>query len=317
MTLRPISIARFCASLALAASMIDPTPIVASGSSDTVAMAERPKLAIIAEDITVNGQARPEIAQALVDGLSVGLLKSGQFRIFTPPVSGQRMDGQLGSPSKGLRALEGESLDYVVTLSLLGENDSFRLTMKKVRVSTQEVLEAHQYDASGNLGKVFDLTPKIVASLEYRSRSVTGVFPRSQSPAEIIAPAIKVPVVATQRSSSPASPAYDPWANVPVVDQYTAEDIRRAPKALIYQRLGSIQHIDPIWKFCIIRPESGLSFRKQEALHVLYDEDGTLYGDLRVSGMDSGKVIADFGRTPSHHPLFPGDEVFGWAPPLQ
>jgi len=303
----------FFAPMALFAAVVTPNTGIASGASEMVVMAERPKLAIITEDITVNGQVRPEIAQALVDGLSVGLLKTGQFRVFSPPVAGTQTDGQLGSSSRGIKAMEGHDLDYVVTLSLLGDNDSFRLTMKKVRVSTQEVLEAHQFAAAGNLGKVFDLTPQLVSKLEYRSKSLAGAFPRSQSPAEIIAPAVRVQTIPSPRPAAPA--AYDPWASVPVVAEYTEDDVKRAPKALIYQKLGAIQHIDPVWKFCIIRPESGLSFRKQEALHVLYDEDGTLYGDLRVSGMDSGKVIADFGRTPAHHPLFPGDEVFGWAPP--
>ncbi|MCB1209993.1 MAG: hypothetical protein KDK97_11730, partial [Verrucomicrobiales bacterium] len=222
-------IARFLAPLAFATAVVAPSFLFASGANEMVVMAERPKLAIITEDITVNGQVRPEIAQALVDGLSVGLLKTGQFRVFSPPVAGSRTDGQLGSSSRGIKAMEGQDLDYVVTLSLLGENDSFRLTMKKVRVSTQEVLEAHQFAASGNLGKVFDLTPQLVSKLEYRSKSIAGAFPRSQSPAEIIAPAVRVTVAHHPTRSAPA--AYDPWATVPVVAEYTDEDIKRAPKA--------------------------------------------------------------------------------------
>jgi hypothetical protein len=51
---------------------------------------------------------------------------------------------------------------------------------------------------------------------------------------------------------------------------------------------------------------------------VLYDDNGKIYADMKIANFDSGRVIADFGnKTPAHHKLFPGDEVFGWAPPLQ
>jgi hypothetical protein len=57
--------------------------------------------------------------------------------------------------------------------------------------------------------------------------------------------------------------------------------------------------------------------RPHDDVQVLWDDSSSVYARLHVTGMDSGKVIADYGVNPSYHRLFPGDAVFGWAPPLQ
>jgi len=93
--------------------------------------------------------------------------------------------------------------------------------------------------------------------------------------------------------------------------------LANVPKALIYQPLGAIEWINETWKFCIIQPQSGHRFAVNQSLDVLYDEDGKPYGSLSVDAVDSGKLVAGFGRTPKHHPLFRGDVVYGWAPPLR
>jgi hypothetical protein len=41
-----------------------------------------------------------------------------------------------------------------------------------------------------------------------------------------------------------------------------------------------------------------------------------VYAHLRVSAVERGGVVLDMGHTPDHHPIFRGDKVYGWAPPL-
>src|SRR5688572_8551596 len=51
---------------------------------DTVSVmnAEKPKVAIFAEDVTVDGTRRPDLGRALADSLSTNLLRRGQMRVF-------------------------------------------------------------------------------------------------------------------------------------------------------------------------------------------------------------------------------------------
>jgi hypothetical protein len=85
------------------------------------------------------------------------------------------------------------------------------------------------------------------------------------------------------------------------------------PKALVYRHLGTVNYINPTWKFCIIDPVRGYRFHEQDPMHILWDE-GDVYAHLRVSAVERGGVVLDMGRTPDHHPIFKGDKVYGWAP---
>ena len=53
-------------------------------AADTVSVlsAEKPKVAIFAEDVTVDGTRRPDLGRALADSLSTQLLRRGQMRVF-------------------------------------------------------------------------------------------------------------------------------------------------------------------------------------------------------------------------------------------
>lgn len=105
---------------------------------------------------------------------------------------------------------------------------------------------------------------------------------------------------------------YDPLKqNVPL-----AYDLGSVRKALVRRQLGTVNYIDKSWKFCIIRPMKGTTLNKNNNLHILWDERD-VYAALRVCAVERGGVVADMGHTPNHHPLFHGDKVFGWAPPLR
>ena len=76
-----------------------------------------------------------------------------------------------------------------------------------------------------------------------------------------------------------------------------------------------MNYINNTWKFLIIDPVRGTRFSEQDPMHILWDE-GDVYAHLRVSAVEQGGVVLDMGHTPDHHPVFKGDKVFGWAPPL-
>ena len=48
----------------------------------SVKSAQKPKVAIYAEDVTVDGERRPDLGRALADSLSTNLLRRGQMRVF-------------------------------------------------------------------------------------------------------------------------------------------------------------------------------------------------------------------------------------------
>lgn len=291
-------------------------------AAETVVVAERAKVTVIANDVTVDGKPRPDIAQALVDGISAGLLKQGDYRVFHAPQPTQRLKGKgrkgeaaLLSPSQGpaLGRL-GDDLDFAFTVNLVGQNDEYRMTVKKVRHRDSEVMEVHELNSHGKLDRLFGMVPDMLKRLQARAKE-KPVFPRTQSPAELLGRGFAAPAAASAPATSGNAFYWTTRSELP--PEYANIDFSKVPKALVYQRIGAIQFINEAWKFCIIRPTSHARIGLRDSLHVLYDEDGRIYADLTVSNFDSGRVIADFGnRTPGYRKLFPGDEVFGWAPPV-
>jgi hypothetical protein len=296
---------------------------LAFGNGQTLAL--KPKVAFVPTDITINGVARPDIGRALADALCAGALKRGSYRVYnvesTRSVNRNKLrkkqqDGiALGSmpltlPSESPGGLPS-ALDYLISFNLVGDGDRYQFVLKKVRAIDQEVIEAHELSTTGRLDKVFGLVPQALDRLADSNRS--PVFPRTQSPAEIRAAEPVVPHIIVPPAPMATRPGT--WSGLPL--EYVDVDFTKVPKALIYRRVGSIEATNEPWRFAIIRPISRSGFFLNDSLHVLWDDTGGVYASLKVANFDSGKVIADFGGiTPSHHPLFSGDAVYGWAPPL-
>ncbi|MDZ4403791.1 hypothetical protein [Prosthecobacter sp.] len=281
----------------------------------SVKSAERPKVAIYAEDVTVDGTRRPDLGRALADSLSTTLLRRGQVRVFNLTTEETKSGTQTLATTKDAERKEpvlDKDIDYLLTFNLFSSTNEHRLTIKKTHVASSELIDSHQFFTYGRVSDVFSMVSKIADRVD--PLPVRYAFPATQSPAAIRAaqpdPLPKQTFWAGDYTN-PASPAYDPWrANLAV--QY---DLKNVPKALIYRELGSIQHIDNIWKFTIVQPVKGVQLRTNDPLHVLYDE-GDVYANLRVGTVEKNGAVADYGgRTPEHHPLFKGDKVFGWHTP--
>ncbi len=277
---------------------------------ETVVLAERPRLSIAPGEVTVDGVARPDLGQALADSMSAGLLKRGQVRIYNLDSAALADGAMLGSRSPTNSNHVGRMLDrdvdYLLTFNLLGEGNNYLMTIKKTRAHTHEVVEAHQFTVVGRFGGFFNMMGAILERIDPRPiKPGRHAFPRTQSPAEL---APLPPTVLVKGSAVP----HDPWNVRSAPPRY---DLKNIPKALIYRRVGSIGYVNNDWRFCVVKPAAGTQLRENDPLHVLYDE-GDIYAHLRVCAVDRQSVVADLGFTPSHHPLFKGDEVFGWAPPL-
>ncbi len=286
----------------------------------SVKSAEKPKVAILAEDVTVDGARRPDLGRALADSLSTNLLRRGQMRVFNlsteETATGTqtlRAPKDAGMNHQDAAALD-KDIDYLLSFNLFSTTNEHRLTIKKTRVATSEMIDSHQFFTYGRVSDVFALVGKIADRVD--PLPLRHAFPATQSPAAI---RWSRPDPLPNQSfwagdyNNPASPAYDPWrANLAA-----QHDLKNVPKALIYRELGSIQHIDTIWKFTVVKPVKGVELRSNDPMHVLYDE-GDVYADLRVGTVEKAGAIADYGRTPEHHKLFNGDKVFGWhTPPAQ
>jgi len=283
----------------------------------SVKSAERPKVAIYAEDVTVDGTRRPDLGRALADSLSTNLLRRGQMRVFNLTTQETTTGTQtlaLPKDAPGKPPALDKDVDYLLSFNLFSTSNEHRLTIKKTRVSTSELIDSHQFFTYGRVSDVFSLVGKIVERVD--PLPVIRNFPVTQSPAAIRA-AQPDPTPYQQfwtgDYSNPGSPAYDPWR----ANNMAQYDLNNVPKALIYRELGSIQHIDTTWRFTVVKPVQGVQLRTRDPLHVLYDE-GDVYANLRVGTVEQAGVIADYGgMTPEHHKLFNGDKVFGWYTPPQ
>ncbi len=291
-------------------------PIKARADDDTVAAAEKPKMAIYAEDVTVDGTRRPDLGRALADSLTTALLRRGQVRVYNLMTEETDTGTQmLMSPKQsGVNRLNGKTLDkdldYLLSFNLFSVGPEHRMTVKKTRVATSELIDSWQFNHFGRASELFGIVPKIVERVD--PKPVVRGFPAMQSPSEL-RPEIQNGFYAGDYSN-PASPAYDPW-RLSVEGSPNYVDLANVPKALVFREIGSISHINDFWKFAIVRPTQGVKLRENDPLHVLYDE-GDVYANLRVTNVEKAGTVADFGGiTPKHHPLFRGDKVFGWATP--
>jgi len=283
----------------------------------SVKSAERPKVAIYAEDVTVDGTRRPDLGRALADSLSTNLLRRGQMRVFNLTTEETKNGTQTLVLPKDAQRKEptvDKDVDYLLSFNLFSNANEHRLTVKKTRVSTSELIDSHQFFTYGRISDVFSLVGKVADRVD--PLPVRHAFPATQSPAEIRA--TRPDPTPYQKFwagdyTNPGSPAYDPWR----ANQVAQYDLTSVPKALIYRELGSIQHIDNTWKFTVVRPVKGVQLSTNDPLHVLYDE-GDVYANLRVGTVEKAGAIADYGgMTPEHHKLFNGDKVFGWHTPPQ
>lgn len=282
----------------------------------SVLSAEKPRVAILAEDVTVDGTRRPDLGRALADSLSTNLLRRGQMRVFNLTTEETSTGTQtLAKDIEREKPVLDKDVDYLLTFNLFSNVHEHRLTVKKTRVATSELVDSHQFYTYGRVNDVFSLVRKVADRVD--PLPVRHAFPATQSPAAIRwSQPDPLPYQSfwTGDYTNPASPAYDPWK----ANMAAEYDLGNVPKALTYQELGSIQHIDNTWKFTVVRPAKGVILSSNDPLHVLYDE-GDVYANLRVGTVEHGGAIADFGgTTPKHHPLFKGDKVFGWhTPPPQ
>lgn len=283
---------------------------VQADQTEIIATAERPRLALYAEDVMIDGQPRLDLARALADSLSAALLKREQVRVFSlESAAGRDATGMLGLPQESkanrVNRLLDEGLDYILTFSVMGLGDECLMSVKKTRARTHEVIEARQYTSRGREAGLFRLIDSIVEDVDPRPKA-PDPFPRTQSPATL------APTPPSEFVVIPEGQPYDPWKQ----NVAPEHDLTTVKKALVYRELGTVNHIDNTWKFCIIRPVAGTDFAEHDPLHVLWDE-GDVYAALRVCAIERGAIVADMGKTPDHHPLFRGDKVFGWAPPLK
>ncbi|MFM2168593.1 MAG: hypothetical protein RIS79_2964 [Verrucomicrobiota bacterium] len=303
--------------LALAASLASYSNGRADDAAVSVAKAEKPKMAIFAEDVTVDGTRRPELGRALADSLSTALLRRGQVRVFNLMTEETESGTQVprsprdsGVNRSHTTALD-KGLDYLLSFNLLSNGPEHRMTVKKTRVPNSELVDSWQFNHYGRASDLFNLVPKIVDRVD--PKPVVRGFPAMQSPAEL-RPELRPennPYFAGDYAN-PSSPRYDPWqANLMV----NYPDLANVPKALTYQEVGSIAHINDYWKFAIVRPNKGVLLKENDPLHVLYDE-GDVYANLRVGNVERAGAVADYGGlTPSYKPLYRGDKVYGWATP--
>jgi hypothetical protein len=186
----------------------------------------------------------------------------------------------------------------------VGENDRYSITVKKVRAENNEVIEAHDLTTNGRLDRLFAIVPQALDQID--AKLYPPAFPRTQSPEEIRRPLIYGDQPYNYGRYHDVSPAF------------AHMDLTKVPKALVYQRLGTICATNDPWRFAIINPVGPHKVAENEQLDVQWGDGGPgVYAKLKVSSHDSGKVIADYGSNPSYHKLYPGDGVFGWAPPVQ
>lgn len=288
---------------------------------------KRTNVSVISHGASVDGQVRNDISQAVGDSISACLIKAGTYRVFEitegprPPRRKKVTTYGDAAPATAMNETPPSAAagsEFIFAHSLLGDAGAHRLTLKKIAADTAEVVAIEETSSTGGLDAVLDSIPALMQRLDSQGRRESP-FPVTQSPAavrETIRPARPVVPVTPVEYESPGLRA-DSAALARARTEFDGVSLAGVPKALIYQPLGAIEWINDTWKFCIIHPQSGHRFAVNQPLDVLYDEDGKPYGSLNVDALDSGKIVAGYGRTPKHHPLFRGDVVYGWAPPLR
>jgi hypothetical protein len=291
--------------------------LLATLPAAAVTSSEKSKVSLMALDVTLDGDPRPDVGRALSDAFSAAMLKKGTYRLFSSETSRparplQPKAGELSlAASPAAASKSAPDVDFWFTFNLVGEANRYALSVKKIDAKTQEVLSAQELTATGQLEKVMALAPQALEKLEVRKR--VAPFPMTQSPSEVRAaqPATR------STTSTPSKPSHrSPGTYMGVPPEYADIDLSNVPKALVYRRVGSIETTNQPWKFAVVKPLDGKGLGVSETVQVLWDDNSKTYSSLKVGSWDTGRAIADYGHNPSHKALFRGDAVYGWAEPL-
>jgi hypothetical protein len=138
---------------------------------ETVILAERPRLALYAEDVTIDGLLRPDLARALGDSLSAGLMKRGQVCLFSlDSAAGRGAAGMLAGPASStahwVNHRLGDGLDYVMTFHVLGIKSEYLINVKKMRARNHEVIKVHQFTSVCRETGLFKLIGTVLEKVE-------------------------------------------------------------------------------------------------------------------------------------------------------
>jgi len=238
----------------------------------------------------VDGTARPELGNSITDSLAQGLILNSQIRVVS----------DLG---------DSKTPDYTLSSRLVGEQGTYRLTVRKTKYEEEEEKIVAIYSATAT--EVFSLVDDILGQIS----------PQTAAPAMAVAE----PVL--PELDAPSPPARSAWTAVPSLSgpkkrSPSPSTSRKTHHPVVYpkpvyerERVGVIKAVNDDWDFVVITADRSSHIKTHEILEILYDgpQGSAAYAKLEIDRIDGNKIVANFGGdSRGKREIFPGEIVYSW-----
>jgi len=186
---RPLILAVLCTSTALSSAEIVHRP------------GKLPVIVPTAE-VTINGEPRPDLGRAISDSIAGGLLRTGAFTVIDMPAN----DAASATAEPSTEAIpETTSAHYAFIPRLIVEEDYYKLSVKKRRISDNELVQIYEKsEISPHRSTMFELlddTLRLIYSDISRDRARDA---KAQRTAEVLAPGAGLELDPSPVRSEPA-----------------------------------------------------------------------------------------------------------------
>jgi len=240
----------------------------------------------------VDGTARPELGNSITDSLAQGLILNSQIRVVS----------NLG---------DSKTPDYTLSSRLVGEQGTYRLTVRKTKYEEEEEKIVAIYSATAT--EVFSLVDDILGQISPQTaKAAAGIAATKPVLPELDAPSpparsawTAVPSLSGPKQRSP-SPSTSKKTYHPVV--YPKPVYER-------ERVGVIKAVNDDWDFVVVTADRSSHIKTHEILEILYDgpQESSAYAKLEIDRIDGNKIVANFGGdSRGKREIFPGEIVYSW-----
>lgn len=296
---------------------------------------------VIPGEVTIDGIPRPDLGRAFSDSISGSLLKTKAFTIIdyiSKSSQGQEIKRETAVqhfiPEFTIEQSVGKTAAlYAFIPRMIAEEDYFRLSIKKLRVSDREIINVYEASTvspeSSAMFELLNSAIRLVMLDVYREKlhqsksKRRGVIemeipkirpaldPKSPKPNSKPAPktlAIEPPAHLSSSNNQPPS-TEENKISAETETKKTNESVEKEKEA---EYAGRVRAVNIEWHFCIIESAQADTLQVNDELIVSPSSPVKPIGKLRISKVEGNQIVADAQGDIALSGVKPGFKVFTW-----
>ncbi|MEM9479831.1 MAG: hypothetical protein AAGA58_09290 [Verrucomicrobiota bacterium] len=267
----------------------------------------RSSVLVMEAEVTVDGEERANLGRSFTDSISRGLLKSRYFRVIDH-LSNEQIAAEMAKAGRippernAVRFGRLTGADFVFIPRMAADDNHHVMTIKKVHVSSGELLDIYQASGEGiERGLMFRLCEQCLEEIltdSSREHSMRIAEARRRAkgtptrPSIIDLSEVEPPTPMVEESVAEAIPApagrveVEKEMKVPVITEKEEEDAARIA--------GRVTSVNASWGFAVFSIDSKATVNVNDKLFVTVKDPLIGIAKLDVVKIEGRQAIADF-----------------------